>query len=117
MQSRQDVFRLFLLITVLVFTTLVAMSAQQSDIQMLTGVVSDANCGANHFMKNITSAECTRMCNRFAKYALVVGSDTYALRGHDGDFYKFAGQTVTVEGGVNGKTVTVKSVTPTKKVR
>jgi hypothetical protein len=113
MQSR-NVFRSILLVTVLVFTTL-ATSAQQSDTQMLTGVVSDTTCnGGTHVFKNMTPAECTRECARRGKYALVVGSDAYTLRGHDGQLYKFAGQTVTVEGAVNGKTVNVKSVTSKK---
>ena len=66
-------------------------------------------------IKNMSPAECTRMCaRRGKKYGLVVGSDTYTLRGHDGQLDKFAAQTVTVEGAVNGKAVNVKSVTPKK---
>jgi len=57
------------------------------------------------------TAECTRMCadRGNKKYGLVVGSDTYTLRGHDRELGKFAGQTVTVEGAVDGKTINVKS--------
>ena len=63
------------------------------------------------------TAECTRMCadRGNKKYGLVVGSDTYTLRGHDRELGKIAGQTVTVEGAVDGKTINVKSVTPAKK--
>ena len=115
MQSRPNMFRLFLVVAALVFATS-AISAQQSDTKMLTGVVSDTTCnGGTHVYKNMTPTECTRECAKLGKYALVVGGDTYTLRGHDGQLYKLAGQTVTVEGVVNGKTVNVKSVTPTKK--
>lgn len=115
MQSKKNVLGSFLLLVVLVFAS-VAISAQQSDTQTLTGVVRDATCnGGTHVYKNMTPAECTRECARLGKYALVVGSDVYTLRGHDGQFYKFAGQTVTVQGVVNGKTVNVKTVTPAKK--
>jgi hypothetical protein len=115
MQSRPNMFRLFLVVAALVFATS-AISAQQSDTQTLTGVVSDTTCnGGTHVYKNMTPAECTRECARLGKYALVVGGDSYTLRGHDGQLYKLAGQTVTVDGMVNGKTVNVKSVTPAKK--
>jgi hypothetical protein len=114
MQSR-NAFRLFLVVTALVFTASVGISAQQSETQTLTGVVSDASCGPSHFIKNIGPAECTRACVGHKKdYALVVGSDTYTLKGHGGEVDKFAGKTVTVEGAVNGKTINVKSVTPKK---
>lgn len=113
MQTRANVFKLFLGVIAVVFTMSVAILAQSNT---LTGVVSDATCnGGTHVYKNMTPAECTRECARRGKYALVVGRDTYTLRGHDGQLYKFAGQTVTVEGAVNGKTVSVKSVTLTKK--
>jgi len=50
MQSRPNMFRFFLVVATLVFATS-AISAQQSDTQTLTGVVSDAVCGPNHFIK------------------------------------------------------------------
>jgi hypothetical protein len=113
MQSRW--FRLSLVVIALFFTTAGAISAQQSETQTLTGVVSDAVCGPSHFIKNMTPAECTRMCVGHRKeYGLVVGSDTYTLQGHGRELDKFAGKTVTIEGAVNGKTVNVKSVAPTK---
>jgi hypothetical protein len=116
MQTRANVFKLFLGVIAVVFTASVAISAQESNTQTLTGVVSDTTCnGGTHVFKNMTPAECTRECARRGKYALVVGRDAYTLRGHDGQFNKNAGQTVTVEGTVSAKTVNVKSVTPTKK--
>jgi hypothetical protein len=89
--------------------------AQQSKTQTLTGVVSDVMCGATHNMKNMTAADCTRMCAKQGGYALVVGKDVYALKGHEAELDKVAAQTVTVTGAVNGKTVTVASVMPAKK--
>ena len=84
--------------------------------QTLTGVVSDSFCGTTHSMKNMTAADCTRMCVKAGlKYALVVGADVYALQGHDSDLQRLAGETVMVKGSVNGKTVTIDSVVRVKK--
>ena len=91
-------------------------AAQQSKTLTLTGVVSDSACGATHNMKNMTAAECTGMCVKAGqKYALVVGKDIYTLQGHEAELAKVAGANVTVTGAVNGKTVTVESVTAAKK--
>ena len=81
----------------------------------LTGVVSDAMCGAHHMAKNKSAAECTRGCvKRGEKYALVVDKKVYTLEGHEADLDKYAAQKVTVKGSVTGSTVTVESVTPAK---
>ena len=91
-------------------------AAQQSKTQTLTGVVSDSACGATHTMKNMSAADCARMCVKAGqKYALVVGSDIYALQGHEAELDKVAGANVTVKGSVTGKTVNVESVEPAKK--
>ena len=92
-----------------------AAAAPQAKTQMLTGVVSDAMCGAKHGMANMTDAQCTRICAKDRGYALVVGKDVYTLKGHEADLDKFAAETVTVTGAVNGKAVTVASVVPAKK--
>lgn len=79
----------------------------------LTGVVSDAMCGATHMMKNVSAADCARACvKQGSKYALVVGKDVYPLTGHEAELDKYAAQTVTVKGRTAGKTVTVSSVAP-----
>jgi hypothetical protein len=89
---------------------------QVSRTQTLTGVVSDAACGATHGMKGMTSADCTRMCVKAGrKYALVVGKDVYVLQGHEAEIEKLAGESARVKGSVSGKTMTVESVTPAKK--
>jgi hypothetical protein len=91
-------------------------STGQSKTEQLTGVVSDSSCGATHAMKNMAPADCARMCVKAGrKYALVVGTDVYTLQGHEADLQKLAGDTVTVEGSVSGKAVTVGSVALAKK--
>ena len=97
--------------------TLVAltMASAQGKQMTLTGVVSDVACGATHQMKNMSPADCARACAKKSGYALVVGNDVYKVMGHEADFDKYAAETVTVKGTVDGKTVTVDSVVPAKK--
>ena len=90
-------------------------SGEQSKTETLTGVVSDPSCGAAHKMKNMSEADCARMCAKQTGYALVVGKNVYTLHGHEAEVGKFAAETVTVKGTVNGTTVTVESVFPGKK--
>lgn len=86
-------------------------SSQPAGVQSLTGIVSDASCGATHSMKGMSAADCTRMCAKMGrKYALVMGPDVYALRGHEAELQKLAGDKVIIKGSVSGRTVTVDSV-------
>jgi hypothetical protein len=81
----------------------------------LTGVVSDAACGAKHSMTNMSAADCTRMCVKAGQgFALVVGDKTYSLRGDSADLDKYAAQKVTVKGKLKGTTMAVDSVVPAK---
>ena len=90
--------------------------AQSAGRKTLTGVISDAMCGANHMAKDKTAAECTRMCVKDGqKYALVAGNKVYTLEGHEAELDKLAGEKATVKGTVNGETVSVDSVAPAAK--
>jgi hypothetical protein len=81
----------------------------------LTGVVSDAMCGAKHSMTSMSAADCTRMCVKGGQgFALVVGDKTYNLRGDSAELDKYAAQKVTVKGKLKGSTVAVDSVAPAK---
>jgi len=77
----------------------------------VSGVVSDAMCGAKHMMKDKSAAECTRECvKKGSKFALVSGEKLYILEGHEAELDKYAGQRVTVSGALNGDTITVNIV-------
>ena len=77
----------------------------------VSGVVSDAMCGAKHVMKDKSAAECTRECvKKGSKFALVSGDKLYALEGHEAELDKFAGQRVTVSGTLSGETITVNVI-------
>ena len=83
----------------------------------LTGIVSDAMCGAHHMAKDKSAAECTRECvKQGTKYALVVGKKVYTLEGHEAELDKVAGMKATVKGKVFGEAVTVQSVVPAMKM-
>jgi hypothetical protein len=65
-------------------------------------------------MKNMSPADCARACAKQNGYALVVGNEVYKLQGHEAELDKFAAETVSVRGNVDGKTMTVESVTAKK---
>jgi len=86
-------------------------STAQSKQQTFTGVISDSACGATHTMKNMSAADCARMCVKAGqKYVLVVGKSIYTLQGHEGELQKLAGANATIKGNLNGKTLSVTSV-------
>ena len=77
----------------------------------ISGVVSDAMCGAKHMMKDKSAAECTRECvSKGSKFALVSGDKLYTLEGHEAELDKYAGQRVTISGTLKGETITVNAV-------
>ena len=85
------------------------------DQKTLTGVVSDAMCGAAHMMKDKPDAECLRYCvKQGTKYALVVGKTVYTLEGHEAELDKYAAQKVTVKGTMKGEIMSVETVLPAK---
>jgi hypothetical protein len=75
------------------------------------GTVSDTVCGTKHMMKDMTDAECARLCVQHGgDYALVVGSKIYTLRGNKDEIGKVAGQEVRVTGSITGDSITVNSI-------
>lgn len=80
--------------------------------EILTGIVSDSQCGSTHSMKGEGDRECTRLCVRIgSQYALAVGKDAYLLEGHQADLDEFAGEEVVVTGSRVGRdTISVESV-------
>ncbi len=99
-------------------TALAVPSAFAAKAETLTGVVSDAMCGAKHMMEGDAVA-CLRACVRKgSKYALVVGDKAYTLDVKDqatlDQLDKLADQNVKVKGEVDGDTIAVSSVAPAK---
>ena len=96
-------------LSILVLASALALPAFAADKeQSLTGMVSDAMCGAKHSGE---AAACTRGCvKKGSAYALVVGDKVYTLKGGDTDLDKLAGQKATVTGTVDGDKVVVTSV-------
>lgn len=77
----------------------------------VSGVVSDAICGAKHMMKDKSAAECTRECvKKGSAFALVSGDKLYILQGHEAELDKYAGQRVTISGTLQGNNITVSAV-------
>ena len=91
-----------------------ASDKKDSGKQTLTGVVSDAMCGAKHMMPG-DAAGCLRACvSKGSKYALVVGDKVYTLDSSDKSVLeqldKLADQKAKVTGTVNGDDMQVASV-------
>lgn len=83
--------------------------------QIITGTVTDAMCGAHHMMQGKTPAQCTRECvKEGSDFALASGDKVFILKGDKNQFDKFAGQSVTIKGKVDGKTITVDSIAAAK---
>ena len=76
------------------------------------GFVSDAHCGAAHSAPSEAATKCINKCMKKDGAAPVVVSDgkVYNLKGDVADVAKLAGENVTVEGTVDGDTLTVTSV-------
>ncbi len=88
-----------------------AFSCSSQSSQTLTGTVTDTMCGAKHMMTNVSAAQCVRECVKGGSgYALLSGGKVYALRGEIKQIDKYAGQNVTITGGVSGTTVKVRSI-------
>jgi hypothetical protein len=91
-----------------------AFAADKAQSDTLTGVVSDAMCGAKHMMEG-GAAACTRECvKKGSKYALVVGDKVYTLEAGDqaskDALDKLAGEKAKVTGTVKGDTIEVRAV-------
>lgn len=84
--------------------------------QTFTGIVSDSMCGKQHMMKGKSAAECTRECVKSGSdYALVVGDKVYTLKGDKSAIDKYAGEKATVKGTEKGETITVSSISGSRK--
>ena len=98
-------------VTSIAVFTLGAASLFTQATQTITGTVTDAMCGAHHMIKNVTPAQCTRTCvKQGSDYALASGGKVYILKGDKSQFDKFAGQSVSVKGKLNGNTISVTSI-------
>jgi hypothetical protein len=105
------------LLTVILFGSAAVLGfAQSKSAQTFTGVVSDSMCGKQHMMKDKSAAQCTRECVKSGSdYALVVGEKVYTLKGNKSEMDKFAGERATVTGSAKDDTITVSSISASKK--
>lgn len=76
------------------------------------GIVTDDMCARKHtMMPGKPDSECVRACVKAgSKHALLVGDKLYKLDGRTDEVDKFAGQRVTITGGLTGETIQAVSV-------
>jgi hypothetical protein len=85
--------------------------SRSAERKTLMGTIGDTMCGVNHTMGNMSPAECTQKCIEMGSdYALVVGSEVYALEGKEDELETLAGEKVKLTGTVDGKKIQVESV-------
>ncbi len=96
---------------VLVLTLLAVPVAFAASADTYVGIITDTMCGTNHAAMKVTpDAKCVKECvshGNTYKYALIVGSNVYALSDQDTPA-KFAGQKVKVTGVLYEKTRILK---------
>lgn len=79
--------------------------------RVFNGVVTDSSCRARHMATGKSAAECTRECvGKGSSYVLVAGEGVYRLDGNTSELDKVAGQRVQVVGLLDGRVLTVSSV-------
>lgn len=82
------------------------------------GIITDTHCGAKHSAKvGLSAGDCTRVCVHGGEhFALVDGDKAYTLEGDPEDLKRLAGERATIQGTLNGMTISVASATaaPTK---
>ena len=85
----------------------------------VTGIVTDAKCGAKHSVAD--AIECTRDCaKKGSEYALLVDGRVYTLKADaasKAELRKLAGKVALVQGDVEDTTVTVTSIKKAKKLK
>ena len=83
--------------------------------ETLTGTVTDTMCGAKHMMADASPEKCIRECvKQGSEFGLVSGGKVYTLKGDKKQFDKYAGKDVTVNGKLEGDTMTVESMSADK---
>ena len=90
----------------MVVGTILATAADQT----LTGVVTDATCGAGAHKNPNNVKGCTNACARSGGYALIVGDKVYKLEGKTDGLADLAAEKAKVTGAVDGLKITVTSV-------
>jgi len=107
------------LVTFIVMTALASAAAMPAaKVQIFTGEVSDAMCGAQHMMEG-SAADCTHACvAKGSKYALIVGDKVYTLDTSDkaslDQLSQLAGKKAKITGKEDSGTIEVSSVAPAR---
>ena len=84
--------------------------------ESMSGTISDANCGAKHAAAAASDTACVKSCiKRGTAAVLVSDGKVYKISADSQDKVKeLAGQKVTVNGKVEGDTITIESAEPAK---
>ncbi|HEY6392028.1 MAG TPA: hypothetical protein VIX89_12165 [Bryobacteraceae bacterium] len=97
-------------------TSLASFFAAGAMAASLTGTISDAACGAKHAAASESDTACVQRCiKRGEAPVFISGGKVYKISADSKDkVMSNLGQKVTVTGKIDGDTVTVESVEPSK---
>ena len=76
----------------------------------VTGVVSDAMCGAKHSTPSAAAAQCVKRCEAAGAKLVVVSNGKVYNTDDQAKLKGFEGQRVKIEGTVSGDSISIKSV-------
>ncbi|HUA82637.1 MAG TPA: DUF5818 domain-containing protein [Bryobacteraceae bacterium] len=92
---------------------LLALAAASAFAAEVNGFIADSNCGAKHAAGTAADAKCSQGCIKKGAAAVLVTKDGTVYKIADDSQAKakaFAGKTVSVNGSVEGDTLTISSI-------
>ena len=96
---------IFVLCLVVSLVTLNALAAE------MTGYISDSKCTVGHTDGSQKSINCVKMCVKAGQKPVFVTEDKKVLNVSDtSKVMKYLGEKVTVDGSVEGETLSIKSI-------
>ena len=97
------------------FLTLGALGLSAQSSQTVNGFISDAHCGSMHSSPSAEATKCIKGCmKKGSDPVLVSEGKVYKLKGDESQVKALAGKNVTINGTVEGDTITVTSVSAQK---
>lgn len=83
--------------------------------EQINGYISESMCGAKHSSVSASNTQCIKKCLKGGSSAVLVSNGKVMQIAQDSQkkAVKHAGQDVTINGTVNGDTVTIKSIKKT----
>lgn len=97
------------------FLALGAIGLSAQSATTIQGFISEAHCGAAHSSPSAAATKCVKSCIKGGSAPVLVSDGkVYKLKGEEAAVKGLAGENVTIQGTVDGDTITVASVAAAK---